>query len=234
MKQFYLSTLLIISVCIGLTSCNPKYRFVTRGLREVDSSYVINKQGKRIDAANIEVRQTTLTVDGKPTSLDGLSAIKSKKMYFVVNDGTLYFGEIYGKINMLYKLVYVSTYTAGTGAGSGYHQSRQKVYYLQKDKSATIDKLNKGVLFDYLADNEDALSKAKGAYAWRYGSYAGLAGFATGVIWTGVNLLNAKDGATPKLGAPLILAGVSYPTYIVAAAVSSHKLKKSIVIYNGQ
>ncbi|RKR81120.1 hypothetical protein BDD43_1264 [Mucilaginibacter gracilis] len=247
MKRICLNTLLFIITVLCFTSCNPKYRFVTHGLREVDSSYVITKKGERINAASVIVKRRTLTVDGKEMSLQGLSAIKSKKMYFVINDDELYFGEIYGKINMIYKIVYGYSYNggaaygtggvAGSGyggvSGNGYQRNATRVYYLQKQGSADIDKLNKGVLLDYLSDNDEALHKARGAYAWRYASYGAAAAFATGVVLTGVNLINSKDGSSHPIGTPLAIAGAALPVYFVTSGIADHKIKKAIYIYNG-
>jgi hypothetical protein len=247
MKQFYLRFLFVIATVLSLTSCNPKYRFVTKGLREKDSSYVINSKGERINAAEVVVRRKTLTVDGKEMSLGGLSAIKSKKMYFAVSDGKLYFGEVYGKINMLYEVKYDVMYTnngfaggnsyAGGGYGlhgGSYQTTARKVYYLQKQGSANIDKLNRAVLMDYVADNEDALRTAKASYAWKYGSYIPALGFVTGVVWAATKAVNNKDNSgSASLGAPLALAGISLPLYLISGNLANHKLKKAIYIYNG-
>ncbi|MEO6522602.1 MAG: hypothetical protein ABIN91_13040 [Mucilaginibacter sp.] len=229
MKQFYLSTLLIIFVFIGLTSCNTKYRFVTRGLPDADSSYIVNKRGERIDATKIEVRRNTLTVDGEEMKLDGLTAIKSKKMYFVVNDGRLYFGEIYGKINLLYTISYTHTYGSGSNPGT---TTTTKRYYLQKQDSEAVDQLTKATFLEYVGDNEKALSLAKAHYIWNYTSYVSFGGFIVG----GVLLVKAlgPDKTFKDYTAPLALAGGTFILHGVLTGISNHKLKKSIEVYNKQ
>jgi hypothetical protein len=256
MKKVYFNLTLVALCLVTLTSCNRKFNFVTKGLPETDSSYLVTTDGKHINASIIEVsRSGKLTVDGQERSLDDLSAIKSKKMYFGVKEGDVYAGEVYGKICLLYKMEmgtsyvgsaantpgYGTGYTPGYGTGyggapgmSGYQRTVKKVEYLQKRGSTDIDRFNAGTLVDYVSDNEAALSKAKGGRTWQIASYVPAAGFAGGVIWTFVDLLKGSktDDVTPNLGPPLLLAGVSLPVYIVTGSVANHKLHKAIKIYN--
>ena len=193
-------------------------------------------------ATIIEARTNNkVKVDGQERDLDGITAIKAKKMYFGVKDNELYAGEIYGKICLLYKVEMGTAYMPGQRSGfgdapgmPGYQRVARKVEYLQKLGSADIDKFNAGVLVDYVSDNQAALAKANGGKAWGLVSYVPAAGFAGGVIWTFVDLLKVSktDGATPNLGTPLLLAGASLPVYFITAGISNHKLHKAIKIYN--
>lgn len=229
MKHIYLSIVLICTLFIGLTSCNTKYRFVTKGLPETDSSYIVNNEGKRIDADKIEVRQKTLTVDGKETSIDGLLGIKSKRMYFVVNDGKLFMTEIYGKINLLYTVTYTHTYSTGSNPGT---TTKTKNYYLQKQDVPEVNKLTHATFLEYVGDNENALRLAKSHYIWNYTSYVSFGGFIVG----GVLLVKAlgPDKTASDYAAPLALVGGSFILHGVLTSIADHKLKKSIEVYNAQ
>lgn len=243
MNKNYFNLLLLAGSLSVLVSCSTKFHFVTKGLPEQDSSYYVTTAGKRINANDIEVRPRKVTADKQIISLDSISAIKSKKMYFSVSDGTLYLCEVYGKINLLYKLVNSMEYVQGSNMGGGFgttgsYQSRvQKVYYIQKLGQPDIDKLNHANFISYVSDNAEALQKARGAYGWLYGSYVGDAGFIGGTIYTFYALLKtakSNDGSTsgPSIGTGLVIAGLSIPPIIVCGAIYHHKLMKAIKIYN--
>ncbi len=242
MNKFYSFFALTAFCLLTLTSCSRKFNFTTKGLTETDSSYLVTTDGKHIDASVIEVRTNNeLKVDGQVRSLDDLSAIKSKKMYFGIKDGNVYAGEIYGKICLLYKMemgpmTYSQGGYGGVGNGGTWSQHPSKVEYIQKKGSADIDKLNNATLIDYVSDNDGALSKAKGAKTWQLVSIVPAVGFAGGIVWSFVDLLKlAKTtGETANLGPPLLLVGVSLPVYIATTVVANHKLHKAIKIYNKQ
>ena len=250
MKKNYFKLLLLACCLLILASCSTKFRFVTKGLREQDSSYYITNNGKRVNATNIEVRPRKVTVDKQIISLDSITAIKSKKMYFSVSDGTLYLCQIYGKMNLLYKLIHTTEFVYGTntvggfgatgayGSMGGSYQPRvSKVYYIQKAGSTDIDRLNHANFISYVSDNDEALKKARGAYGWLYGNYVAEAGFTGGIIYTFVALFRTKqnnDGTvtSPSFAPGLIAIGLSIPPMIVCSSIYHHKLMKAIKIYN--
>lgn len=249
MKKFYFNLTLVALCLVALTSCSRKFNFVTKGLPNTDSSYLVTTAGKRIDASVIEVKTNNkLTVDGEPYSLEDLSIIRSKKMYFGVKDGELYLGDTYGKICILYKMMYGSSYQANSRTASGgfsgngtpgqYNSTVTKVEYLQKRGSTDIDKLNAGTLIDYVSDNEQALALAKGGKIWGIATYVPFAGFAGGAAWTVARLAkygeadNTQGQASLNVGAPLLVIGASLTAFWITSSVSYHKIHKAIKIYN--
>jgi hypothetical protein len=247
-KNFYY--LLLIVVCLlSLTSCSRKFNFVTKGLPSTDSSYLITKEGKQIDATTIDVWPEKIMVDGVRYPKDKVANIRSKKMYFAVNNDVIYSCEIYGKICVLYKVEMSSTYSAGGagfggysgggyggGMGGGYHTTAVKVPYLEKLGSTEIDRMNPSTVVDYVADDDAALAVAKGGKTWHIISYVPAAGFAGGVIYTFVllaKLNKSPDSATPNFGPPLAIAGVSALAGYITNGISKHKMYKAIKIYNG-
>jgi hypothetical protein len=169
-------------------------------------------------------------------SLDELSAIKSKKMYFAVSDGKVYMGDIYGKINLLYTMSYSHSYSSGMagvngGMASGSTSTVSKSYYLQKQGSDVVDKFNRTTFLDYVSDNEDALIKAKAHYIWTYTSYASFAGYIGGAIYL-ISAVN-KDGGSGNYGKPIAIVVGTAVLHGVLTSIADHKLKKAIYIYNG-
>jgi hypothetical protein len=245
MKKLYFNLMLMASFVLLFTSCSSRYKFVTEGLPEKDSSYVVTTSGKRVDATDIVVKPNKLTVDKQIYSLDSLTAIKSKKMYFAVNDGKLHLADMYGKINLLYTLSYGTSYTPGYAGGggsmggmSGSHGSYQttvtKTLYLQKQGSTDVDKAKHSVVISYLSDNEEALAKVRGSYAWTYVGYAGWVTAATGLILCFATAAKNANTDSPgkSLGLPLSLLGGGFVGFAVSSSISNHKFKKAFKIYN--
>jgi hypothetical protein len=238
MKKIYFNLTLIALCLFVLTSCSSRYRFVTKGLSETDSSYLITKAGKRIDANEIVVKPRKLKVDGQTYPIGDLSVIKSKKMYFVIHDGKLYLTEMYGKINLLYTLSYTTTYsTSNYAAGSGMSGMNNmsttnvtKSYYLQKQGSATVDRLTRGTFLDYVSDNPDALAKAKAHYTWQYTTYVSFVAGAASMIY----LVKSVDSNSTfsSLQKPLGALVGSFVLHGVLSSIADHKLHKAIEIYN--
>jgi len=247
MKKLYFN-LAIMALCLSVfTSCSHKINFVTKGLPNTDSSYLVTTEGKHIDASVIEVKKNNkLFVDGQERSLDNLSAIRSKKMYFGVKDDHLYFGESYGRICVLYELVYGTMYQpnarmasggfTGNGTPGGYTSTTTKIEYLQKLGSSDIDRLNVNTLIDYVSDNEEAVAIAKSAKTWRTVSNISLIGFiGSGVYGSIVAFKNRGDHSDvnpPSINAALIAMGSTLGVDIIAATIEGHKTRKAIRIYN--
>lgn len=237
MKQIYLNVIFVVLAIVCLTSCKgPKYSFVTKGLSETDSSYVIKKNGQRVNASNIVVRPRELTVDGQKMSTGDLSVIKSKKMYFIVDGDNLYLTEVYGKLKLLYTLSYTYNYSAnnyasGNRGASGMSSTTvNKSYYLQKEGIPGVVKLTRSSFLEYVSDNDDALAKAKAHYIWNYTSLASFSGFVVGTVY----LVSAvtKDNGSGNYAAPISILLGSYLLHGVLTSVADHKLHKAIAIYN--
>jgi len=251
MKKTCLNLVLLTTCLLILTSCSRKFNFVTKGLPNTDSSYLVTTDGKRIEASAIEIKTNNkLMVDGQAHSLDDLSAIKSKKMYFGVKDNKVYAGESYGKICVLYELVYGSSYQpntrmasggyAGNGTPGSYVSSTTKVEYLQKLGSSEIDQLNLGTLIDYVSDNDQALAVANSAKPWKTINTVSFYGFLGSVAYgTVVAIHNGKtapiDGVQPaqtSYTVPLLAAGATLVIDLISGSIENHKIRKAIKIYN--
>jgi len=238
MKKIYLNLLLIISFLFVLSSCTTRYKFTTKGLNETDSSYLVTKEGKHISANDIAVRPSGVKVDNKYYPMGDIVAVKSKKMYFVMDGGTIYLTEIYGKINLLYTLSYNHTNGTGSFAGAGMGMNGgtpssttvSKNYYLQKQGSNNVDRLTRATFLEYVGDNEEALSMAKAHYIWNYTTYASFAGFGVGAILLVKSV--AADNGSGNYKGPLLLIGGSAVAHVVLGSIANHKLKGAILTYN--
>ncbi|WP_139113152.1 hypothetical protein [Mucilaginibacter sp. PPCGB 2223] len=217
-------------------------------MRGSDSSYLITTSGKRIDAATIDVKPGQLTVDGKPYPLNDVSSIRSKKMYFGVSNGMLYQGESVGRINVLYDVMEVPTYTPTYGTpGYGYgatssalptgHTTTRK-YYIQKRGSSRIDKMTVGIVADYVADNPEALAIAKGAKRWKAGYLASFGGIGVGAVAAFASIFGSGGtDASGRVKEPSIVGpGIVCTVSLVAAEVSyvtyNVRMIKAIEVYN--
>ncbi len=250
MKKLLFNSLLVAGGLLALTSCSRKLNFVTKGLPNADSSYLVTTDGKRIDAITIEVNSNNkLLVDGHERSLDNLSAIKSKKMYFGVSGSHMYYGESYGRICVLYEFVSGSSYMANTRMGNGnfsgdgspgsYTSTTTKLEYIQKLGSAHIDPLNIGTLTDYVSDNDEAAAMAASAKSWQKISRVSFFAFLGSGVYTAVVSI-ANQGKTdasgnhvsPSITGPAIALGTTYGVHLIAGSIQSHKIRKAIRIYN--
>ena len=233
MKQLYFINLMLVICLFTVTSCSPKFRFVTTGLKDVDSSYVIENDGHRTDAAKIIVRANSVKVDGQKVVPSNLSVIKSKKKYFSVSKGSIYPAEIYGKINLLYQMSYNSlhgSYHSGYNPGGtvGSTTTAVKGYFLQKQGSSEIVRFTRSAFLDYLADNPKAENLAKAHFIWQNTSWISFAGYAAGIIYVSSAVGNSKP-----LGVPIALLGGSAITHFVLTSIADYKLKKAVKVYNG-
>ena len=227
-----------------LTSCGVRYKFKTEGLTEKDSSYLVTRSGQKIEAAKIVVKTTKVKVDGQEYPTGDLKAIKSKKMYFVVNKGEVYAVEMYGKINLMFQYSYGTsyspTYTPGTSAYNvfgpgGSHQVLIKNYFLQKRDSTDIVDASHAHYIDYVSDNEHALRIARGSYGWRYANYAAAGVFAVGTLYYGLKLYQVSQNSDAQIGSGsygLLAAGAAIPVYIATHIIANHKFNRAIRVYN--
>ncbi len=248
-----LTNLMFMVACaVLLTSCGTmkgSYDFRTAGITHTDSSYLITASGRHVDATNIDVKPGKVTVDGKPYPLDSISSIRSNKMYFGVRDRTIYLGEFYGKINLLYQLVSVPTYATPYGQGAMYApggafynsmvtgHTTQRKYYIQKRGSTTIDRMTTGAVVDYVADNDEALQIARGARSWKRVYLASWAGIIAGSVWAFKNVFSTGTDASGHIkpvnftGPSIVLVGA-----VAGATVSSYiynpRMLKAIDVYN--
>jgi hypothetical protein len=241
--------MILSASAVFLASCGTvkSYNFKRGGTLMGDSSYLVTASGVHIDAADIDVKPGSVTVNGKPYPLDDLSAIRSKGMYFGVSDKKIYLGEFYGKINILYQLINVPTYS-NYGPNSGMSNSAfgntmvtghttQRKYYIQKSGSTNIDRMTVGTVIDYVSDNEEALRVAKGAKNWKTGYLLSWAGLAAGTIYGFKSVFSTQTDASGSIK-PVSFAGataVLIPS-LAGATVSSYmynnRMLKAVEIYN--
>lgn len=239
MKQLYFNSIIASVLLLVLSSCSAKYNFVTKGLPEKESIYIVTTKGQRIDATKLSLKRKVLTVNDSVYPLEKVSAIKDKKMYFAVNEGKLYQGAIYGKINLLYT---VSNFYSGPVygpasvgyAGSyGYNSAAAiphstTTYYLQKQGQPDVDYMKHRNFIDYVSDNPDALRKARASYLWNYASY-GLGATAIAGLLYSVKLKDSNPAGSSTAGT---IAGIAFPMLFITMSISNAKTRKAIKVYN--
>jgi hypothetical protein len=226
MKKTYPHFLMPLLCLFLLSSCKSQFNFVTRNLPEVDSSYIITKRGKRINAEKIILNSERFSVDNKKYALDTIAVIKSKKRYFVRQSGKLYQTAIYGKINLLYSIDFTSF--SGTGTSSG-HSNANKTY-LQKQGSNQINEFNKEIFYEYVADNPEALKAAHAHYIWQNATWLTFAaGTASFIYFSG-----SLDGQNvfSSLAKPSLFVAGAIALHVVINKISDSKIRKAILIYD--
>lgn len=230
MKKNHLNLIVIMVCTFSFCSCSTQTHFVTKGLPEKDSLYIVTNKGARINANAISLKKKVLTVDNTVYPLEGVSQIKVKKMYFSVKDGELYRGQIYGKINLLYTISSGMTYTSGPVGSpqTGYNSSSSVAYYLQRQGQPEIDKMKHKTFIEYVQDNPLALQKARASYLWTYFSYTAALSTVAGALYS----FSKRDTNPSASKTAAIVAGISFPLVLVSMHISNHKTKKAIVVYN--
>ncbi len=226
MKNIYFRALSPILCIILLTSCSP--RFVTKGIIDTESNYIVTSDGKKVEANVIKIENTDgVTVDDKHYSLDELSAIKQKNQYYGVSEGKLYQGFIYGKVMVVGQVGFDLSYTPPTAGSPGGSSSHPRMFYfIQKAGQPEIVPLTGKNLVNYVEDNPDALRKARAAKIYSTLSIVS--------IFTGtVGLTTAILAKNIPLQGPIGFIGlISLPLGVLAIPIGNHKIHKAVQIYN--
>ncbi|HWD88995.1 MAG TPA: hypothetical protein VG367_12760 [Mucilaginibacter sp.] len=210
----------LLSGLFLLTSCSP--HFVTRGIKDKTSNYVITSDGKKITARSLSFDNNAARADSTTFRLKSISGIKDGQAYFGVKNGVIYDGVYYGKLIILQRYMgYTINYSP-----TNHSQTPNYSYYIQKEGQPEILDFTGKNLVESVRDNPLALRKARSA---RIFSTISITTAATTIVGLGCVFLPYSS----KIRDPAVTIGLySLPTFLITLPIAAHKKYKTVIVYD--